>query len=249
MSRAIGTAPRSLPYGRRVMQDPRPCRSCQAAKCSCSLTAPGQGTGMAGRCTRCERMGIDCVLAKPRKRACTCCRKVKERCTWEKAGSGSGSRCDRCCRLNLECVHHALKQRRLVKRPAQQRRPFGQPTALAQPPWEKAALPDIEEVGRPEIHSRTAATMALAPVTQARDIDTPAARHVAAATTLSLGLTGDSPYSGAQRRAEPPAGGGVVVGRGYALPRRSRPVACTECAASKTACVGDGDTCDRCQRL
>ena len=93
------------------MKDQRACKACQRAKCSCSLTA-AEPSAPGAKCTRCERLGIACEPNAPRKRACTGCRKAKERCRW----GDDPNTCLRCARLGQPCIWPRSKQQ--AKRPA-----------------------------------------------------------------------------------------------------------------------------------
>ena len=93
------------------MKDQRACKACQRAKCSCSLTA-AEPSAPGAKCTRCERLGIACEPNAPRKRACTGCRKAKERCRW----GDDPNTCLRCARLGQPCIWPRSKQP--AKRPA-----------------------------------------------------------------------------------------------------------------------------------
>ena len=92
------------------METLRPCNACQAAKRCCSLTLPASmgGTAAGVPCSRCQRLGYQCIVPGPRKRACTACRRAKVSCTWHRVNAG---KCDRCTRLGLSCIPQVVKQR------------------------------------------------------------------------------------------------------------------------------------------
>lgn len=215
--------------GPTMLADLRACKACQKSKCSCSLTTLAGAAAEA--CSRCKRLGIRCEPSAPRRRACTACRKAKERCKWDAAVSST--KCVRCTRLGLECVCAQAKRRAAATSVKVAAQAAAQAGVLESAKY--LAAPDIEEVAKAESHrAHLRPTPAPAP-------DRGAAK-VAALGSIHLELEGLRMEDGR-------------AGANQSLPRPGRTCSttCQGCKQAKVACTGgdpgESRPCTRCVRL